>query len=60
MLFGVLGPYFFEATVTEDNYLGMLKNYVVPGLMTHVGNFQEIYFNMMALHYIMALQSAII
>jgi hypothetical protein len=40
---GVIGPVFFDGTVTGDNYLEMLRDVVVPQLRTKA-NFDELYF----------------
>jgi hypothetical protein len=32
---GVVGPFFFENTVTSDNYLQMLQNSIIPELEAH-------------------------
>ena len=32
---GIIGPYFFDTTVTGDNYLEMLKAFVLPRLQNH-------------------------
>lgn len=32
---GVVGPYFFESTVTSDNYLQMLRNSIIPVVEEH-------------------------
>lgn len=45
---GVIGPYFFDGTMTGEKYLEMLTNFVIPGLQLHIDNFNSlISFNMM-------------
>lgn len=53
-------PYFLEGPVNGDNYLDILQNYVVPGLIMHLLSFNEIYFQNDGLHHIMPVQSAIL
>ena len=41
---GVIGPWFFDGTVTGEKYLEMLATYVIPGLQMNYDNFNLLYF----------------